>query len=89
PDASLWEFRGREAVHTYSSVMCWAACDRMGNAAAKLGLRERADYWNGRAAVVREVIERRAYNPELGRFASTFDGDALDASLLQLADVRF
>jgi GH15 family glucan-1,4-alpha-glucosidase len=89
PDASLWEFRGREAVHTYSSVMCWAACDRMGNAAAKLGLRERADYWNGRAAVVREAIERRAYNPELGRFASTFDGDALDASLLQLADVRF
>ncbi len=42
PDASLWEFRGREAVHTYSSVMCWAACDRLGNAAAKLGLTDRA-----------------------------------------------
>ena len=37
PDASLWEFRGREAVHTYSSVMCWAACDRLGNAAAAAG----------------------------------------------------
>ncbi|MCH1932886.1 glycoside hydrolase family 15 protein, partial [Shewanella sp. A25] len=53
PDASLWEFRGREAVHTYSSVMCWAACDRLGNAAAKLGLAERAAYWNDRAAQVR------------------------------------
>ena len=89
PDASLWEFRGREAVHTYSSVMCWAACDRLGNAAERLGLRERADFWNARAATIRTTIEQRAYNAELGRFASTFDGVELDASLLQLVDVRF
>jgi GH15 family glucan-1,4-alpha-glucosidase len=89
PDASLWEFRGREAVHTYSSVMCWAACDRLGNAAAKLGLMERADHWNARAAQVRATIETRAWNKELGRFAATFDGDELDASLLQIVDVRF
>lgn len=89
PDASLWEFRGREAVHTYSSVMCWAACDRLGNAAAKLGLVDRADYWNGRAAQVRETIERRAWNEAEGRFAATFEGDGLDASLLQMVDVRF
>ncbi len=89
PDASLWEFRGRENVHTYSAVMCWAACDRLGNAAAKLGLAERADYWNGRAAQVRATIEERAWNAELGRFAATFEGDELDASLLQLVDVRF
>ncbi|MBP7651510.1 MAG: glycoside hydrolase family 15 protein, partial [Phenylobacterium sp.] len=50
PDASLWEFRGRENVHTYSAVMCWAACDRLGNAAQQLGLMERADHWNSRAA---------------------------------------
>ncbi len=89
PDASLWEFRGREAVHTYSSVMCWAACDRLGNAAAKLGLADRADYWNARAAQVRGNIETRAWNIAEGRFAATFDGDELDASLLQLVDVRF
>ena len=89
PDASLWEFRGREAVHTYSAVMCWAACDRLGNAAGKLGLADRADHWKGRAAQIRATIEARAYNPALGRFAATFDGDELDASLLQLVDVRF
>jgi GH15 family glucan-1,4-alpha-glucosidase len=89
PDASLWEFRGREAVHTYSSVMCWAACDRLGNAAAKLGLTERAEYWNGRAAQVRRTIETRAWNEDLGRYAATFGGDELDASLLQLVDVRY
>jgi len=89
PDASLWEFRGREATHTYSSVMCWAACDRLGNAAAKLGLSDRADHWNARAAQVRATIEERAWNAEEGRFAATFGGDELDASLLQLVDVRF
>ncbi len=89
PDASLWEFRGRENVHTYSAVMCWAACDRLGNAAAKLGLQERAAFWNDRAATVRATIEEKAWNKDLGRFAATFGGDELDASLLQLVDVRF
>ena len=89
PDASLWEFRGREAVHTYSSVMCWAACDRLGNAAIKLGLSDRAAYWAERAAEIRATIERRAWNADLGHYAATFDGDGIDASLLQLVDVRF
>jgi len=89
PDASLWEFRGRAAVHTYSAAMCWAACDRLANAAAKLGLAERAHYWNGKAQVIRGTIETRAWNEELGRFAATFEGDGLDASLLQLVDLRF
>ncbi|MBP7816314.1 MAG: glycoside hydrolase family 15 protein [Phenylobacterium sp.] len=89
PDASLWEFRGRENVHTYSAVMCWAACDRLGNAAQQLGLMERADHWNSRAATVRQTIETGALNEKLGRFAATFGGEELDASLLQLVDVRF
>jgi GH15 family glucan-1,4-alpha-glucosidase len=76
-------------VHTYSSVMCWAACDRLGNAAAKLGLPERAHYWNDRAKLIRQTIETRAWNEELGRYAATFEGDELDASLLQMIDVRF
>lgn len=88
PDASLWEFRGREAVHTYSVAMCWAACDRLANAAQKLGLLERARYWEGKARTIREAIEAKAWNAELGRFAATFGGDELDASLLQLIDIR-
>src|SRR6478609_5346368 len=45
PDAGLWEFRGRAHVHTYSSVMCWAACDRLARIAMRLGLTERVAYW--------------------------------------------
>src|SRR3546814_3675246 len=39
PDAGLWELRTRSSVHTYSAAMCWAACDRLANAAGVLGLR--------------------------------------------------
>jgi GH15 family glucan-1,4-alpha-glucosidase len=89
PDAGLWEFRGRKGVHTYSAVMCWAACDRLANAAIKLGLADRAQHWTTRAATIRDAVEARAWNAELGRYAATFDGDELDASLLQLIDLRF
>jgi pentatricopeptide repeat protein len=88
-DAGIWELRTRAEVHTYSAVMCWAACDRLGNAADRLGHRARAKFWNDRAATMREVIEARAWNEEAGYFAAVFDGDAVDASLLQMVDVRF
>ena len=89
PDAGLWEFRTRTAVHTYSSVMCWAACDRLCNAAGALGLKDRQNLWRERADGIRKTIEERAYNAELGRYAASFEGEELDASLLQLVDLRF
>jgi GH15 family glucan-1,4-alpha-glucosidase len=89
PDAGLWELRTRARVHTYSSLMCWAACDRLGNAAAVLGLDAAAILWRERAAKVRETIETHAFNKELGRYAASFGGTELDASLLQLIDLHF
>ncbi len=88
-DAGLWEYRTRTSVHTYSSVMSWAACDRLANIADSLGLSDRAERWRGRAAVVRRTIEEEAWFAEGNRFAATFGGDELDASLLQLVDMRF
>lgn len=89
PDAGLWEFRTRASVHTYSSVMSWAACDRIANIAALLGLTDREAVWRERADAVRAGIEAQAFHPGEGRFAATFGGDDLDASLLQLIDMRF
>ncbi|HEV2865572.1 MAG TPA: glycoside hydrolase family 15 protein [Allosphingosinicella sp.] len=89
PDAGLWEFRTRTSVHTYSSVMSWAACDRLANIAAELGLTERAQLWRERAGAVRDAIQNKAWLENEGRFAATFGSEDLDASLLQLLDMRF
>jgi len=89
PDAGLWEFRTRAEVHTFSSVMCWAACDRLTRIAAHLGLTDRATYWRSCADAIHKVICERAWSPALGSFTATFDGERLDASLLLLNEVGF
>ena len=89
PDAGLWELRTKAHVHTYSAAMCWAACDRLGNAARALGLAEREAFWNDRAATMRRAIEGAAWRPETQRMSATFGGDDLDASIIQLLDLRF
>ena len=89
PDAGLWEFRGKAHVHTYSAVMCWAACDRLARIAGQLGLDDRIDYWRERADTMRARVLSEAWNAELGHFADAFGGDRLDASLLLLADLGF
>lgn len=89
PDAGMWELRGSQRVHTFSAVMCWAACDRLARIAARLGLDGRAGHWRRHADALRETIERRAWNPARASFAATFDGAGMDASLLLLAEVGF
>jgi len=84
PDAGLWELRQRQEVHTYSSVMCWAACDRLAKIAVRLNLNERADEWNKSAQRIRAGILENAWNEKLNSFTSTFGGDAVDAVLLLL-----
>jgi GH15 family glucan-1,4-alpha-glucosidase len=89
PDAGLWELRGAERVHTFSSVMCWAACDRLAKYAARLNLVDRAGYWRSRATSIHEVISRRSWNAELNAFTATMEGDSLDASLLLMPRLGF
>ena len=89
PDAGMWELRTMARVHSSSSLMCWAACDRLAKIATHLGRTDRAGRWPQRADTVRRAILERAWNPGLGAFANSFDGDALDASLLRMAEVGF
>jgi len=89
PDAGLWELRGSTRVHTFSAVMCWVGCERLGRIAKQLGLEDRASFWCHRARELHEEISRRAWNEKLGTFVATFDGDTLDASLLQLNELFF
>ncbi|WP_404338226.1 glycoside hydrolase family 15 protein [Sphingomonas sp. MMS12-HWE2-04] len=89
PDAGLWELRTRQSVHTYSSAMCWAACDRLANAAQVLGLPSRSAFWQDRADKIRARIEEAAWRPDTRRLSATFSGDDLDASVIQLLELRF
>jgi GH15 family glucan-1,4-alpha-glucosidase len=89
PDAGLWELRGTKRVHTFSSIMCWAACDRLATIALRLGLPDRASYWREHAQHIHNTICERAWNPDINSFASTFGGDRLDSSLLLMAEFQF
>lgn len=96
PDAGLWEMRNRKRVHTYSSVMCWAGCERLAKIARRLGrdlddpgLTSRAEYWRARAAEMKAVICKEAWNEEQKSFATAFGGKEVDASLLLLHEIGF
>lgn len=89
PDAGLWEFRTRQEVHTYSAVMSWAACDRLANVAERLGKADRQEFWRNRSAIIRERIEKDAWKEEGGFYGASFESSYLDASLLQMVELRF
>ena len=89
PDAGLWELRGAARVHTFSSVMCWVACDRLAKYADRLKLRDRAEYWRSRAGVIHAETSRRSWNTKLNAFTATMEGDSLDASLLLMPRLGF
>lgn len=89
PDAGIWELRGTRRVHTFSSLMCWAACDRLASIAARLRLPQRAHRWAQEAERIRQAIIDNAWSPALGSFVSTFGGENLDASLLLMGEFQF
>lgn len=89
PDAGMWELRTKAEVHTSSSIMCWAACDRLAKIAAHLGFTDRARDWRAKADKVHGTILRRAWSEERGVFVESFEGTELDASLLLMAEIGF
>ena len=89
PDAGPWELRTRSAIHTFSSIMCWAACDRLAKIAVTLDRPDRAAHWREVADRMHQEITARAWNSQLNSFVATYDGHDLDASLLLLHVLDF
>lgn len=89
PDSGLWEYRGRQRIHTYSGLLCWAGCDRLARIAKRLNLDQRAIFWQGEAERIRTAILNRSWNARIGSFVDSFDGDALDSSLLLMPQFGF
>jgi len=89
PDSGIWERRSTSRVHTFSSVMCWAACDRLSRIARHLALPERAAAWRDHAERIRAFVLARCWSDRLGSFVGSVEGAELDASLLLLAELNF
>ena len=89
PDASLWEYRGRSSVHTFSAAMCAAGLHRLSRIAARLGQIDDAGRWQAAADRIRAEVLRRAYRDDLGSFVESLDGEGMDAALLLLPEIGF
>jgi GH15 family glucan-1,4-alpha-glucosidase len=89
PDAGPWEFRGKEQVHTFSAVMCWAAVDRLSRIANHLGLLDRKEFWRARASEMHSRIVAGSWNERLQSFVAAFQGEELDATALLLPELGF
>ena len=89
PDAGMWELRTRARVHTSSSLMCWAACDRLAKIAVVVGAPGRAPFWRDRADTVRRKILEQSWSEARQAFVESFGGTDLDASVLLMAEVGF
>jgi GH15 family glucan-1,4-alpha-glucosidase len=87
PDAGIWEYRTEWKPQTFSSLMSWAAAERMGRVAALQALGAAREFEDA-AAHIRDEIIAQAWNAELGAFTGTYGGTDLDAALLQMAGLR-
>jgi uncharacterized membrane protein YagU involved in acid resistance len=84
PDEGIWEIRAGRRQHTHSKAMCWVALDRLLRLHAAGRLRVPAARMARERDAIREEIERRGFDQGLGSYVSVLDGNAVDASLLQL-----
>jgi GH15 family glucan-1,4-alpha-glucosidase len=87
PDAGIWEYRTEWEPQTFSSLMSWAAADRMAKVAARHLPAKEAEFREAAAAIQGQVVAR-AWNAEIGSFTGSYGGKNLDASLLEMAPLR-
>jgi GH15 family glucan-1,4-alpha-glucosidase len=79
---------GDHVTRSGFSKDCWAAADRMARVASQHdpGLEQE---FRSAAEHIQDEIIAKAWSPDLGSFAASFGSQDLDASLLQMAHLRF
>jgi GH15 family glucan-1,4-alpha-glucosidase len=87
PDAGIWEYRSAWRPQTFSSLMCWAAADRMTRIAAVHRPAD-AQEFNDAAARIRNEVLREAVDPQRGCLVADYGGSEVDAALLQAVTLR-
>ena len=88
PDAGIWEYRNEWTPQTFSTLMSWAAADRVSHVLDRRAPGSGAELMAQAGRLHAEVIDR-CWRPELGSFAASYASSDLDASLLLMVPLRF
>lgn len=88
PDAGIWEYRSEWRPQTFSSLMCWAAADRMSRI-ARLHRPSEAEEFVLAARRIREDILTQAIDPARHCLVESYGGREVDAALLQAVSLGF
>jgi GH15 family glucan-1,4-alpha-glucosidase len=89
PDSGIWEMRGPPQHFTYSRLMAWVAFDRGIKAIEESGYSGPLEEWRAEREAIRNDILANGWNEKRRAFVQFYDGDALDAALLQIPLVGF
>jgi GH15 family glucan-1,4-alpha-glucosidase len=87
PDAGIWEFRDEWRPQTFSSLMCWAAADRMSRI-ARLHQPSIAEEFAVAATKIRSELLANAVDAKRGNLVADYGGNEVDAALLQAVALR-
>ena len=88
PDAGIWEYRTASKPQTFSSLMCWAAADRMALITDRRTPTHAAEFRSAADKIRAEIIAK-SWSPSRKSFVGHYGGEDLDASLLQMVRLRF
>lgn len=88
PDAGIWEYRTAWKPQTFSSLMCWAAADRMALIADRHAPRHAVEFRAAADRIHAEVLDK-SWSAARSSFVGHYGGEDLDASLLQMIRLRF
>ena len=89
PDSSIWEVRSQRQHYTYSKIMCWVAVDRGLRLAERFGLAHDSERWKAARREIHREVTGAGYSKDRQSFVQILGGNALDAALLRMGQVRF
>lgn len=87
PDAGIWEYRAAWRPQTFSTLMCWAAADRMSRIARVYRVSD-VDEFVTAAERIRTEILTHAVDVKRQSLVADYGGSEVDAALLQAVTLR-
>jgi len=78
-----------DQIHTFSSIMCWVAADRLAKISQHIKLADRSKYWRDHANTMHAAILAKAWNKDTNSFSKVWGGKEVDAFLLLIPQMNF